>query len=88
MRGARALLAAAEELVRVAPVDGVAALRLLADMRARFRATAAQLGVTQAYAPGHAGEPGVFAAGRDTHARAPPSPDGVLLPSLDDASFA
>ena len=90
MRGAQALRDTAEELVRVALVDGVAALRLLADLRFRFRALAAQLGVPQAYASAHGGEAGVFAAGRAADGaalRSPPSPDGVLLPTLDDAPY-
>lgn len=88
VRGAQALLDLAEELVRVAPVDGVAALRLLADLRSRYRALAAQLGAPQPYASTHGGTASVFAAQADGQARSPPSPDGVLLPTLDDPPYA
>ena len=73
--------------MRVAPVDGVAALRLLADLRARFRALAAQLDVAQAYTSSHAGEPGIFAEAAGA-LRAQPSADSVLVPALDDAAYA
>ena len=81
VRGAAALRDAAEELVRVAPVDGVAALRLLSDLRRRFRALAAQLDVAQAYASSHGGEAGVFAA---EHVAEP----GVVVPRLDHEAAA
>jgi hypothetical protein len=89
VRGAAALRDAAEELVRVAPVDGVAALRLLSDLRRRFRALAAQLDVAQAYASSHGGEAGVFAAEHAPEAgaaqRAQPT-NGVVVPRLDHAA--
>ena len=89
VRGAAALRDAAEELVRVAPVDGVAALRLLADLRRRFRAVTAQLEVAQAYASSHGGEAGVFAAEAGAERAAVQEPavsNGVVVPRLDHAA--
>jgi hypothetical protein len=60
-RSAGALCAAAEAFPLGAPSDaGLHAA--LEELRARFRAAAAQLGVAQAYAPGRGGAPGAFAA--------------------------
>ena len=89
MRGAAALRDAAEELVRVAPVDGVAALRLLADLRRRFRALTAQLEVAQAYVSSHGGEAsGVFSAeaGAERSAAQPAANGAVVVPRLDHAA--
>lgn len=89
MRGAQALRDAAEELARVAPVDGVAALRLLADLRCRYRAVAVQLDVPQSYVSSLDGEAGVFAAGQAEATagavHSPTSSERVDTPTLDSA---
>ena len=85
MRGAAALRDAAEELVRVAPVDGLEAQRLLADLRGRYRATAAQLGVAHAYAPTHLGADAQHAFDAQRDGGPTPPQDGVVVPRLDEA---
>ena len=73
--------------MRVAPVDGVAALRLLADLRRRFRALTAQLEVAQAYASSHGGEAGIFAAEAGAERSAAHADNGaVVVPRLDHAA--
>lgn len=83
-RGATALLAecAAFPLLDAQAADLSARLEAL---RARFRATAAQLGLAQAYVVGRGGAPGAFAASGVAGDETLP-PEGVSK-GVEDLSF-
>jgi hypothetical protein len=76
-RSVGALHAAAAAFPLSSPGEG-ALQGALDDLRARFRAAAAQLGVSQAYAPGRGGAPGAFAAPGLTYGAHMP-PEGAPL---------